>query len=87
MIKEIGCNQDGGVWISIMMEVQNEWYTVICPMTNEKAVEVRGAMDTAIKQGAEWLKTGKQPGDILNVGKRKRHNKSNAKSDKRNRNG
>ena len=61
MIREIGCNNDGSVWISIIFEVEKKPYTVICPMDNKKAKEVHAALGKAIEQGDEWKKTGKRP--------------------------
>ena len=65
LIKEIGCTQDGGVWMSVLLNIENKEYTVICPMSGDKAKEVRGAMDLAISRGAKWLETGVNP-DVRN---------------------
>lgn len=79
LIKEIGCTQDGGVWLSVLLDIEGKEYTVICPMDHEKAKEVRGAMDLAITRGAEWLKTGVNP----NVGNSANSNKASPSQDKR----
>ena len=61
MIQEIGCSNDGSVWISLLIEINNEQLTAIIPMTAEKAKEVRGALDLAIAKGQKWLETGASP--------------------------
>lgn len=79
LIQEIGCSDDGGVWMSILFDVEDKKYTVICPMSNDKAKEVRGALDLAITRGTKWKETGINP----NVGNSANPNKGSPKSDKR----
>jgi hypothetical protein len=77
MIQEIGCSNDGSVWMSLLIEVNKEQLTAIIPMTADKAKEVRGALDIAIARGQKWLETGVCPDDSPRI------DKSKPKSDKR----
>ena len=61
MIKEIGCSDDGGVWMSLLIEIKDKQFTAILPMTQEKAKEVRQALDHAISKGKKWVETGIKP--------------------------
>ena len=79
MIQEIGCSNDGSVWMSLLIEINNEQLTAIIPMTADKAKEVRGALDIAIARGQKWLETGVSPDEHDSP----RIDKSSAKSDKR----
>ena len=61
MIQEIGCTNDGGVWISLHVNIKGENLQAIVPMDSKKAKEVYHSMGQAIAMGATWKKTGKKP--------------------------
>jgi hypothetical protein len=61
MISEIGCTNDGGVWISLFAEIGGEQQKAIIPMDAKKAKEVYFKIGEAIAMGATWKKTGVKP--------------------------
>ena len=61
MITEIGCSDDGGVWIKLAIEVNGEQQLGVLPMTQKVAIKVRDALDESIRQGKEWKETGINP--------------------------
>ena len=77
MIHEIGCNNDGGVWISLLANINGEQQTAIIPMDEAKARQVYDKLGEAIEMGAEWKKTGDKP----NVRNSANPNKSSPPSD------
>ena len=83
LIHEIGCTNDGGVWISLIAEINGEQQKAIIPMDAKKAKELQDRIGEAIEAGATWKKTGVKP----NVGNSANTNKASPKKNKRNRNG
>ena len=79
MINQIGCTNDGGVWISLLIEVNGEQQTAIIPMDAKKAQQIYFKMGEAIAMGATWKKTGVKP----NVGNSPNPDKSKPPGDKR----
>ena len=79
MIHEIGCTDDGGVWISLFVHINGENQTAIIPMDAKKAKQIYFKLGEAIAMGATWKKTGVKP----NVGNSPNPDKSGVKSDKR----
>ena len=61
MIHEIGCTNDGGVWISLLANIGGETQTAIIPMNAEKAQQIYYKLGEAIAMGATWKKTGVKP--------------------------
>lgn len=61
MINQIGCTNEGGVWISLLAEIGGEQQTAIIPMTAKKAKEVHQSLGKAIAMGKKWKKTGVNP--------------------------
>lgn len=61
LITEIGCSDDGGVWIKLMIEVGGEKQIGVLPMTQEIAIKVRDSLSESIRQGQVWKETGKNP--------------------------
>ena len=61
MIQEIGCTNDGGVWISLLASINGENQTAIIPMNAEKAQQIYFKLGEAIAMGATWKKTGVKP--------------------------
>ena len=83
MIREIGCNSDGGVWISLLANIGGENQTAIIPLNQDQAQKIYFKLGEAIAMGATWKKTGVKP----NVGDSSNPNKGSPKRHKRNRNG
>lgn len=77
MINEIGCTNDGGVWISLLANIGGEQHTAIIPMDADKAQEVYFKLGEAIAMGATWKKTGVKP----NVGNSPNTNKGSPPGD------
>ena len=77
MINEIGCTNDGGVWVSLIAEINGQQQTAIIPMTTEKAKEVYDKLGEAIEMGATWKKTGVKP----NVGNSANSNQGKSPGD------
>ena len=61
MIQNIGCNSDGGIWFSLLIEVDNEQQIGVLPMSQEAGQRFHKAIGKALKQGAKWKKTGIRP--------------------------
>ena len=61
MIHEIGCTNDGGVWISLMAEIGGQQQKAIIPMDQKKAREVYMRFGEAIAMGDTWKRTGVKP--------------------------
>ena len=60
-IGNIGCANDGKVFMQIHLEVDNKPAILTVTMTSIKAQEVQATIQKAVDQGAEWLKTGVPP--------------------------
>ena len=71
MINEIGCTNDGGVWISLLANIGGEQQTAIIPMDADKAQEVYFKLGEAIAMGATWKKTGVKPNVANSTGTNK----------------
>ena len=61
MIQEIGCTDKGGIWISLMIEVNGEQQRGILPMNKETGEKLHKAIGKALKQGKQWANTGMRP--------------------------
>jgi hypothetical protein len=77
MIREIGCTNDGGVWISFLADFAGKQQTAVIPMDAKKAQEVYYKIGEAIAMGATWKKTGVKP----NVGNSPNDNKGKPPGD------
>ena len=61
-IGNIGCANDGKVFMHIHFELEGKEAQLTVTMTNIKAREVAATVQKAVDQGADWLKTGVPPG-------------------------
>ena len=61
MIREIGCTNDGGVWMSLYVNIKGENLQAIIPMDADKAKEIYYSIGKAISDGATWKETGVKP--------------------------
>ncbi len=77
MINEIGCTNDGGIWIILLANIGGEQQTAIIPMNADKAKEVYFKLGEAIAMGATWKKTGVKP----NVGNSANSNQGKSPGD------
>ena len=60
-IGNIGCANDGKVFMQIHLEIDNKPAQLTVTMTNIKAQEVAKTIEKAVMQGQEWLETGVPP--------------------------
>jgi hypothetical protein len=77
MIREIGCTNDGGIWISLLADIGGQQQTAVIPMDAKKAQEVYYKIGEAIAMGATWKKTGVKP----NVGNSSNNHKGKPPGD------
>ena len=60
-IGNIGCANDGKVFMHIHFDLDGKPAKLTVTMTNIKAQEVQATIKKAAVQGTEWLKTGVPP--------------------------
>ena len=60
-IGNIGCANDGKVFMQIHFDIEGKAAQLTVTMTNLKAKEVQATIKKAVKQGAKWLETGVPP--------------------------
>ena len=60
-IGNIGCRDDGKVYVQIHMNYRDDPAMLTVLMTNEKAVEVYKTIKKAAGQGRAWFETGVPP--------------------------
>jgi hypothetical protein len=61
-IGNIGCANDGKVFMHIHFELEGKDAQLTVTMSSIKAQEVAATVQKAVDQGADWLKTGVPPG-------------------------
>uniref|UniRef100_A0A6M3K2X5 Uncharacterized protein n=1 Tax=viral metagenome TaxID=1070528 RepID=A0A6M3K2X5_9ZZZZ len=62
-IGEVGCNQNGDVWMSLYINVNGESQKAVMPMTPVDAKWLIAALEEALKQGEQWRTTGVHPNE------------------------
>ena len=58
----VGCANDGKVFMQIHFELDGKPAQLTVTMTNLKAEEVSKTLEKAVLKGQDWLKTGVPPG-------------------------
>jgi len=81
LINEIGCSDNGDIWISFLAKINGNQQTAIIPMSQEKGREVYMKIGEALAMGATWKKTGIKPGANPNVGNSPNPNKGKPPGD------